>query len=212
MITVGLREQHEFPKEYQQRLTQAGGLNRFGDPLFRGVWGWSRLDWLYSAKTRTYSLAPKYITRASRWYIEQWLPPEKYGTPATWYNLQTDKIDGLSYDLLGPYPTRGDHECLLMLETPHREGCDSVAIDQYDGCLSCRGGRFIEPTSFIVDQITRLVERSRNRSERDRMNDTKDLMENWSKDFDNEADDRIKDSQSSFNSQTVFMSGPSKSR
>jgi Ribonuclease G/E len=145
-------------------------------------------------------------------YVEQWLPPDKYGSPDTWNTLQADKIDGFSYDLLGPFPARGDYEMLLMLETPHREGCETVAVEQYDGCYSCRGGRFIEPTSFIVDQITRLVERSRNRSERDRMNDTKDLMENWSKDFDNEADDRIKDLQSSFNSQTVFMSGTSKSR
>ncbi|HUN62706.1 MAG TPA: hypothetical protein VMU53_11985, partial [Candidatus Sulfotelmatobacter sp.] len=45
MIQV-LREQHEPPVGVQERLAVAGGLNRFGDPNYRVVWGWNRLAWI----------------------------------------------------------------------------------------------------------------------------------------------------------------------
>ena len=206
-IRVGKREQKVFPKEYQDRLTLAGGRNRFGEPNFRGIWGWSRLDWLYHPRTGSYIKAPRYPVRPSRFYIEQYLPQEKFGSPWEWTRLNSDRLNGVSFDVLGPYPSRGDYELLLMLESPHVSGCESVAADEYDGCPSCRGGRFIQPTSWIVDQIARLVERSRDRSERDRHNDVLAMKNDWVKNFEGEAEDRIKDLQGNFGSQTVFLGG-----
>ena len=45
MIRV-LREAKEAPADIQERIARAGGSNRFGEPNFRVVWGWSRLSWI----------------------------------------------------------------------------------------------------------------------------------------------------------------------
>ena len=45
MIHV-IREQHEPSPAVARRLEIAGGVNRFGRPNYRAVWGWSRLGWI----------------------------------------------------------------------------------------------------------------------------------------------------------------------
>src|SRR3989442_3070001 len=45
MIRV-LRETHETPESVRRRLRLAGGINRYGEPNYRAVWGWSRLTWI----------------------------------------------------------------------------------------------------------------------------------------------------------------------
>lgn len=207
MITVGWREQHSVPRNHQEALTKASGLNRFGEPKMRLTWGWSRMDWLYNLKNRSYGLVPKYIVRPSRFYVEQWLPSERYGTPDTWHATTTDREDSRNFYLCGPFPSRGDYEMLLMLETPHRRGCESVAVSEYDGCPSCGGGRFLDLNRFVSDNVCRIAERSRDVSERDRLNYTRSLMDGWYRDYDRDADDIIKEFQPNFNGQpTVFHS------
>ena len=45
MIRI-LRETHPTPESVAQRLQRAGGMNRFGEPNYRAVWGWNRLTWI----------------------------------------------------------------------------------------------------------------------------------------------------------------------
>src|ERR1700676_2954059 len=45
MIQV-VRETHRAPASVARRLEIAGGVNRFGRPNYRAVWGWSRLGWI----------------------------------------------------------------------------------------------------------------------------------------------------------------------
>ena len=45
MIRV-LRESHRAPASVQRRLRLAGGINRYGEPNYRAVWGWDRLGWI----------------------------------------------------------------------------------------------------------------------------------------------------------------------
>ena len=45
MIQV-IRETHRAPASVARRLEIAGGVNRFGRPNYRAVWGWSRLGWI----------------------------------------------------------------------------------------------------------------------------------------------------------------------
>ena len=40
------RETHEPSESVAQRLAACGGRNRFGEPNYRAVWGWSRLGWV----------------------------------------------------------------------------------------------------------------------------------------------------------------------
>jgi hypothetical protein len=125
MIRV-IRETHEAPASILKRVACAGGLNRFGEPNFRVVWGGSRLAWIGGRWTDRDAhgnvlreaielrRAPKYFPH-DRWHIERWLPPEAYGSPEMW-RAQTTEIEcGISVPALGPYPSRGDYEHCFML-------------------------------------------------------------------------------------------------
>ena len=124
MIHV-LRETHEAPEEVSRVLLVAGGRNRFGEPNYRAVWGWSRLDWIGGRfedrdehgilirEVVCHRREPKY-TPLNRWHIERWLPPEMYGLPQLWWGGELEKE-------LGPYPSRGDWEHCFTLEGPRLE-------------------------------------------------------------------------------------------
>ncbi len=127
-----LRETHEAPASLQQRLARAGGLNRYGEPNFRVVWGWSRLTWIGGKWTDTDAHGnvtreiielrevPKYFP-FDRWHIERWMPPETYGSPQQWYGQTIERNDGVSIPALGPYPRRGEYEHCFTLAGPRGE-------------------------------------------------------------------------------------------
>jgi len=91
MIRV-LRETHGTPEAVARRLERAGGINRYGEPSYRAVWGWNRLAWIggkfedrddHGVLLRErieLRKEPKYPA-VNRWHIERWLPPETYGSP-----------------------------------------------------------------------------------------------------------------------------------
>jgi hypothetical protein len=127
-----LRETHTPPDWATDFLTRAGGLNRFGEPNFRVIWGWNRLGWVGGRFTDhdgsgtvvrevlDVRLMPKYPC-VNRWIVEQWLPPEKYGSPENWYRQTKEWGEEGNIPQLGPYPSRGDYELLCVLETPEQE-------------------------------------------------------------------------------------------
>ena len=94
MIQV-IREQHIAPGWVTRQLTLAGGLNRYGEPNYRIVWGWSRLGWvggLWNDFTTEGCLlrsvvelrhVPLYLP-FDRWHLERWCPPELYGSEYSW--------------------------------------------------------------------------------------------------------------------------------
>ncbi len=151
MIQV-LRESKEPPAEVQERITRAGGVNRFGEPNFRVVWGWSRLTWIGGKWTDRDSNGniirevielreePKYIPH-DRWHIERWVAPEQYGTPQSWNAETVEREDGIAVSMLGPFPARGDYELSFTLETPN--------------------GNHLPLTPSICDAVVRAVEWSR---------------------------------------------------
>src|SRR5262249_13202194 len=146
------RETHRAPASVARRLAIAGGHNRFGEPNFRAVWGWSRLGWIGGKWTdrntegsiirETVALrrVPKYAPH-DRWHIERWMPPETYGSPATWYSQTTEREDGIAVPALGPYPDRGEYEHVFTLETPN--------------------GEFVQLTPTVAEHIARSIEAGR---------------------------------------------------
>ncbi len=140
-----VRENKRTPRELQARITQVGGRNPHGAPMFRLVWGWSRLAWIGGEwedhddagtlirKVTEFREVPKY-TPFDRWHVEKWVPPETYGTPEQWKaNLEA---------ALGPYPSRGEWEHCFTIQT--------------------RDGGFVNPCdSDIADEVVRMVEASR---------------------------------------------------
>jgi hypothetical protein len=140
-----IRETHEAPESVQERVARAGGLNRYGEPNFRVVWGGARLTWIGGRWTdrdangnvirETVELrrAPKYLP-LNRWHVERWMPPECYGSPEEWYTQTIEVEDGIRIAALGPYPSRGEYEHCFTLESTSREfiplsasACDWIA-------------------------------------------------------------------------------------
>ena len=151
MIRV-LRETHETPARIQARLAAAGGRNRYGEPNFRAVWGWSRLTWVggrWEDRDAAGNLVrevvelrrvPKYFP-FDRWHIERWVPPEAYGSPAEWYAQTLEIEGGRSIPALGPYPERGE----------------------YEHCFTLQGlrGEFMQLTPTVAEYVARVIEFSR---------------------------------------------------
>jgi hypothetical protein len=148
MICV-LREKHEVPVSIERRLRSAGGVNRYGEPNYRAVWGWSRLGWIGGKWTdrdgagdvvrETVELreVPKYVPH-DRWHIERWMPPESYGSPGAWYASTIEREGGVSVPALGPYPDRGEYEHCLTLESPL--------------------GEFVQLTPAVAEYVARAIE------------------------------------------------------
>src|SRR6266478_4597540 len=152
MIRV-VSETHDTPEAVARRLKSAGGVNRYGEPNYRAVWGWNRLAWIGgkfedrdpdsgSLLRECIELRkePKYPA-VNRWHIERWVPPETYGSPRAWYSQTIEYADGRSIPALGPYPSRGDYEHCFTVETPR--------------------GKFIQLTATIAEHVARAIECSR---------------------------------------------------
>jgi hypothetical protein len=148
-----IRETHETPENVARRLERAGGINRFGEPNYRAVWGWNRLAWIGGKFEERDALTgsllrevvelrqePKYPA-VNRWHIERWVPPETYGSPRAWYTQTIERENGVSIPALGPYPSRGEYEHCFTLEGPR--------------------GEFIQLTPTAAEHIARAIEFSR---------------------------------------------------
>jgi hypothetical protein len=147
------RETQEVPVGVARELALAGGYNRLGEPNYRAVWGWSRLDWI-GGKWEDRDPAsgalvrevvelrrePKY-TPYDRWHIERWMPPESYGSPEAWHSQTIEIVNGRNIPALGPYPSRGDYEHCFTLEGPQ--------------------GEFVQLTPAVARHIARAIETSR---------------------------------------------------
>lgn len=133
MWTMGTYERRGCPPEFVDRLIQIGGLNRFGEPNWRVVWGQTEIEvvggtWEVPKPGTHFIVNPKgelveqqntmdvpemrevlkYEGQAC-WVLERWFPPENYGTEHQWYQENADpKGSGLS--LLGRYPDEGYYE------------------------------------------------------------------------------------------------------
>lgn len=112
-------EPRECPLEYQRRLDEAFGLNRFGNPNFK--FGWCQTtrilignNWRdgYGASQPGYKEAYQSHGMAC-WTILQWKAPEEYGTPDAYYATQYDAESGLS--TCGEYPWEGRYESIQPL-------------------------------------------------------------------------------------------------
>lgn len=148
-----IRETHEAAPAVARELALAGGYNRLGEPNYRAVWGWSRLDWIGGKwedrdpvsgtilrEVVELRREPKYAPH-NRWHIERWMPPESYGSPDTWRAETVEIVDGRNVPALGPYPSRGDYEHCFTIEGPL--------------------GQFVQLTPAVARHIARAIEMSR---------------------------------------------------
>lgn len=183
MIRI-LRETHDAPSAIRERITRAGGVNRFGEPNFRVVWGGTRLAWIGGRWTdrdahgnvlrESIELrrVPKYLPE-DRWHIERWMPPESYGSPEEWFAQTTEIEDGIRVPALGPYPSRGEYEHCFTLQT---------AL-----------GEFMPLTAAACDWIVRAIEWSRRQPRRANRNSIASRETRRTNDWERTADDMLDD-------------------
>jgi hypothetical protein len=184
MIRV-LRETHEAPEPIERRLRLAGGINRYGEAMYRAVWGWSRLGWIGGKWTDhndcgsvlrevvELRYVPKYVPH-DRWHIERWMPPESYGSPRDWYAYTIERENGVNVPALGPYPERGEYEHCLTLEGP--------------------GGGFVQLTPSIAEYVARAIEFGRMGRSADRRRAIDEREEREERDYDSWAFDTLDNS------------------
>jgi hypothetical protein len=175
-----LRETHEAPAAIQQRITRAGGTNRFSEPNFRAVWGGSRLTWIGGRwcdhdasgnlirESTELRRVPKYLP-LERWHIERWTPPEFYGSPGRWNDETAEYESGVRVPALGPFPSRGEYEHCFTLESP--------------------SGDFLPLSSTACDWIVRAIEWSRRQPRESRRVAITAREEASARDFDRAADE-----------------------
>lgn len=98
------------PQEYVDHVNAIGGMNRFGGPNFRLVWGQNETMtvWGVDANGKTgRHIIPKH-SNIPAWFIDVWKAPECYGTPELWYALTWDwEVDAPK---IGEFPYTGAYE------------------------------------------------------------------------------------------------------
>ena len=142
MISVISQGENRVPEEVKLRLLLAGGVNRFGQPNFRIVWGAQRIikmhgEWqevepakptgVYNDKGYMVMTAPrvkssvietrevpKYLP-VECFFLEKWCPPEMYGTPETWHKAGVEVVGASTVDTAGPFPSMGEYELVMPI-------------------------------------------------------------------------------------------------
>jgi hypothetical protein len=143
-------EKREVPKWVEHFITKKGGLNPFGKPNFRVIWGGNRTYLVGGMfKDVTYVTDTEGRKRAvvveiadlrtmlkyhpHRWHMERWFGPEYYGTQEEWFQSTWDDVAKLH--AMGPYPTEGDYEHVFYLAQ-----CPHMVPGDKDWCMPCQVG------------------------------------------------------------------------
>ena len=146
MPSLHRTERLQPPAHFQQRLTRAGGLNRYGLPNFRLAWAQTETirqggRWEADGEWFTGYRDVLLGDGLPHWMLLQWadagkciemplLPPESDGA---WYEANKCPITGLS--LLGGYPYGGHYQIALQLRakwvTKNSKGEPSMHIHAF---------------------------------------------------------------------------------
>jgi|HubBroStandDraft_4_1064222.scaffolds.fasta_scaffold357299_1 hypothetical protein len=110
------------PKHFQDRITRAGGTNRYGEPHFKLVWSQSetrRAGGMWPSDGYV-GYREVYVANGSPfrpsngyWMLMEWNSPEQYNGEALYFYLHRNEYNGLC--TLGPYPYRGRYEIAAKL-------------------------------------------------------------------------------------------------
>ena len=113
-MAADLAERNLCPEEFQARIREAGGLNRYDEANFKIVWGQTETFraggvWEAPGESAFTGYRDLLLGMGERcWLLLQWQPPEKYGTPESYYVRNYDPETNLQ--TLGEYPYSGRYE------------------------------------------------------------------------------------------------------
>jgi hypothetical protein len=139
-------ERRRAPREYQEHINRIGGLNRFGKPNFRLVWGQTETQVVYGtdANGRRGQHTLLLFGGIPAWHLLEWKPPETFGTARSWYSMTWDP-EAQSHTL-GDYPWHGLYmPCSFNLYVKRVEG---------GGIYYDRQGNVVEkPSKLVIDAM-----------------------------------------------------------
>ena len=149
-MTDTVFERKEVPSWITERIGALGGMNQFGRPNYRVIWGGNRThrvggkfkDVIYVRSNVIGDPDKAIVTEVAdirtllkyhpfRWHLERWLPPEAYGTREEWYEQTWDPECG--FHTQGDYPAEGDYEHIFYLGM-----CAHMRPGDTDWCGPCR--------------------------------------------------------------------------
>lgn len=196
-------EHHDCPETVKLRLLLAGGINRFGKPNFRLVWGFNRIvkmhgEWQevepakatglltpdgkpFMTKPRIKSSVietrevPKYVP-GNCWHLEKWCAPEMYGTPESWAKMGEEVSGDYTIDTAGPFPSQGEYELVMPL-----------TID------GTPGGQRLPLYGAVVEEIVQMIQKSVNFNFGLRRAAIAQRLEREDKQFTDRAEDILRD-------------------
>lgn len=167
------------PEWFQERLTRVGGTNKYGEPLFKLVWGETETmrDGGYFIKDGYLGYRDVLSLGGEKcWALMMWEPPEKFGTPYRWYKDNTDETTGLV--TLGQYPHHGRYR--VIKKFIYRE----LVNEEW---FTTR----MEPTHFILDVMVPMIQDWNRRSNAERMVIVREEMAQEQKEADRILDDAM---------------------
>jgi len=97
------------------------GVNQFGDPYFKIVWGQSqflKMGNLWTSKNGTETIEYRecyQLDGKPGWNVMRWKPPSHYGSPEQYYQNTYDPLTRLY--ITGEYPWRGRYESILSMNS-----------------------------------------------------------------------------------------------
>lgn len=123
-------QQYICPEEFQDRLNEVGGFNRYDEPNFLIVWGQGGGDHALYRAGGEWNVEGLPSYRGYRdlligggtpsWCLLQWEDAIVWGTPEMWYVENYDEPTGLQ--TLGEYPYSGRYKLLYNLRWTERVG------------------------------------------------------------------------------------------
>lgn len=162
----------EPPSYLVERINQLGGLNCYGKPNFRVIWGGNRTyivggefkkpiyfrdndGKMRSIVTTVIEMRELLKYHTGRWHLERWRGPEWYGSQEEWYTNSWDPI--LSLHTMGRYPHEGDYEhCFFLGQCTHLKNGEWCAL------CTVGMGEFIplEPNFYMIERQIKALQRS----------------------------------------------------
>lgn len=159
MWQLAQEQRLECPAEFQERLTYAGGVNKYDDPNFKltwmgtetmragGVWENPELPTIEHFAGYRDVLAD---VEGEGWALRQWMPAEFWGTPAAWY---AQNFDQYGYQILGGYPYSGRYMTVFPLVYKDGAKTEIMPLNSYIVDI-------VVPIVVMAKQISELQKRA----------------------------------------------------
>lgn len=179
------------PKEFQVRVSDAGGLNRYGDPNFRIIWGQTETCirggyWEAQEGRPEFTGYLEVLEGFGEpcWVLQMWKAPECFGTPAEYFMDNQDPHTGLQ--ILGDYPWRGRYDTLNAFRSREFK---NGQLHQESMPLN----------SVIIDLVIPIIQQAQTATQLMRYTALKDREDRKQSNLTRIIDDKRKDAKLSFN-------------